>query len=371
MKKIIDNVVGFPNDAESIRFTACFVSMLMRAQGIIDEEQDFYCSSQNGPCIKCGKCENVVPLKRLHNEIYNLYTIVTGYGFLQIDLSNDEHMTNNWDFTSQVLLNEFDDYIDFTMDFAGYEYEKIQRPESKSSIYEKIKASIDRDVPVLIQFKHLLQWVLVTGYDDKNKSILGFDGSQGYWGASCAEPEDYEDNLFVMSDWYEKLACAYIVGVKKESKVGIRDVFKRGKQIMQVMNDEKYYQKSVAYIRNKSNFEDLNDEELLELRNRISRWIGQPIDIRAMMGLAMNPLKNDESFSRDEAITFHKINGLCWTIHDVLWIAWFAIGEYKGGEKLEWARGLLNPVIRNTVADCMDFVVRHDEMILDAIIENF
>ena len=369
MKKKIDNVIEVPCGGETVKFTSCLVSMLMRAKGIVDEEQDFYCNGQNGPCIRCGKCEDLVPLKRLHNEIYNLFTIVSGYGFLQIDLSDDEHMKESWDYTSQLLLREFDDYFDFTMNFAGYDYEKLQTSTGRQVIFNRIKESIDENVPVLVQLKRKLQWILVTGYDEDK--ILGLDGSQSYWGMSPAEPDSYENGLFIMSGWYEKLSSVYILGEKKEPTKDIRDVMTRGKKIMQAMKNKKYYQNSVAYMRDESNFKNLSDERWLSIRDRVAKWIGHPIDIRAMTGSAMNPLKNDDAFSKNEAIALHKIHGLCWTVHDVLWIAWFAIGEYKGGDKLGWAKGLQNPVIRNTVADCMDFVCRHDDMMLSALKDAF
>jgi len=371
MNKVISNVIDFPNDSETVRFTACFVSMLMRAQGIVNDEQDFYCNGQNGFCIRCGKCEDFVPIKRLHSEIYNLYTIVTGYGFLQIDLSNDEHMNTAWEITSQVLLREFGDYVGFAMDFAGYEFEEVQTPESKASIFEKIKQSIDKDIPVLMQLAHQYQWVLITGYDDETETILGLDGSSGYWGKSQANPIGYENGLFILPDWYEKLAHAYILGNKKAPVYDIFDVLKRGKIIMKSMHEKEYYKNSLEYIRNSANFGNLNDEQLLKMRSRIAGWIGQPIDMRAMVGSAMNPIKNNELFNRKEAVALHKIHGLCWTIHDVLWIAWNALGQYKGGNKLDWAKGLQNEVIRNSVADCADFLCNHDERILESIEEVF
>ena len=345
--------------------------MIMRAQGIVDEEQDFYCNGQNGPCIRCGKCNDLVPIKRLHSEIYNLYTIVSGHGFLQIDLSNDEHMKSSWDYASQVLLQEFDNYIGFAMEFAGYEYLEVQPTESKATIFSKITESINKDIPVLVQFKYQKQWVLITGYEGNNEILLGLDGSQGYWGKSAANPDSYEKGLFVMIDWYEKLSHAYILGEKKSPTKDIRDVFKRGIKIMQSMQTKGYYRNSVDYVRKDVNFMNLSDDKLLEIRNRIAKWIGQPIDIRAMTGSAMNPIKNDKALGVKETVALHKVHGLCWTVHDVLWIAWFAIGQYKKGNKLDWAKGLQNQVIRNVVADCMDFVNRHDEMILSALKEAF
>jgi hypothetical protein len=343
MKKIISEVVNFPNDCETVRFTACFVSMLMRAEGFTGK----------------GK----------HKELYNLYNAVTGYSFLQIDLSNDGHMSEEWDITCQKLLREFDYYVGFTMDFAGYEFDEVQAPETEESIFAKIKDSIDRDIPVLIQFTNQYQWVVVSGYDD-TKTLYGYDGSQGYWGKSPAEPAGYEDGLFILPDWYDKLAHAFILGKKKNPGVIIDDVFRRGIQIMERMQERGYYKNSVAFMRNDDNFRDLSDEQLLHLRSRISKWIGQPIDQRAVLGWSMNPLRQGKELN-NKMVAFHAVHGLSWTTHDVLWIAWKAIGEYMGGELLDWAKGLQSKIVRNAIADCFDMVCRHDEDILSNLKEAF
>lgn len=144
----------------------------------------------------------------------------------------------------------------------------------------------------------------------------------------------------------------------------IHDVFKRGIRIMERMKEKKYYSNSVDYMLNDANFDNLSDEELLKIRNRISGWIGQPIDQRAMLGYAVNPLRIGKKLNK-EIVAFHEVNRLCWTTHDVLWIAWRGIGEYMGGDKLEWAKGLKNKTIRRMIADCFAFLRDHDEYILD------
>ena len=60
-------------------------------------------------------------------------------------------MACSWELTSQKLLQEFDYYITVVMDFAGYEFDKLDG--GQESAFEKIKASIDRKIPVLMQLK--------------------------------------------------------------------------------------------------------------------------------------------------------------------------------------------------------------------------
>ena len=253
---------------------------------------DFFCSSQKGNCIRCGQCKDLVPINKKHEELYNLYTAVTGFGFLQIDLSNDSHMKDNWNQTCNVLLREFDWYIGFAFDYAGYNFDEYIFPDNnKELVFNDIKNSIDKDIPVLALFGRIYQWVLITGYDD-NGVLYGLDGSQGYWGKPSAEPAGYDENgSFITPDWYEKGGHAFVLGAKKKATVTIQDVFKRGIKIMESMKEKRFYDNTVEFMLNDTNFDNLSDDKLLKMRDRIAAWIGQPIDQRAMLGSAMNPLR--------------------------------------------------------------------------------
>lgn len=209
MKKTIADVMNIPNGDQPMRFTACFVSMLMRAEGMASSA-------------------------KLHQALYDLYSAVTGFSFLQADLSSSDYSQKYWNQTSNVLLREFDWYIGFAMDYAGYESEELIFPseQKKNLTFAKIKASIDQDIPVLALFGRVYQWVLVTGYDE-NATLYGLDGAQS-WGEPDAASAGYDENgLFIMPDWYEKAGHAFVLGAKKEPTVTMRDVCKRGTRIME------------------------------------------------------------------------------------------------------------------------------------------
>lgn len=173
-----------------------------------------------------------------------------------------------------------------------------------------------------------------------------------------------------MSDWYEKAGHAFVLGSKKEPTVTIQNVFKRGIKIMGSMKKKKFYSNSAEYILNDANFDNLSDEELLIMRDRISAWIEQPIDQRAMLGYVMNPLRIGKTLNKEIA-AFNTVHGLCWTSHDVLWIAQRAIGEYMGGNKLDQAKGLKNKTICRMIADCFKMVCDHDTYMLDDLKKEF
>ncbi len=345
MKKTISDVVSFPNGCETVRFTACFVSMIMRAEGISNEK---------------------------HEDLYQLYTAVTGFGFMQMDLSNDEHMSRDWNQTCNILLREIDWYIGFTMDYAGYDFEELIFPSGikKDEAFNKIKASIDKDIPILALFGRTYGWVLVTGYDGDGV-LYGLDGSQGYWGKPYEKPAGYDETgLFIMPDWYEKAGHAFILGDKKESSVTMQDVFKHGIKIMETLKEKNYLRNSVNFMRNDSNFESLTDEELIKMRDRISCWIGQLIDQRAMLGYAVEPLREGTELNK-ETLCLNRIHELFCETHDVLWVPWKGIGEFMEGDRLEWAKGLKNKAIRNMIADCFELVCNNDDKILDYLKQGF
>lgn len=346
MKKTISDVVNFPNGCETVRFTACLVSMLMRAEGM-------------------------APSAEKHQELYNRYTAVTGFGFLQLDLSDDEHMRIDWNQSCNVLLRELDWYIGFALDYAGYETEElIFGQDEKEADFAKIRDSIDRDIPVLALFGRLYQWVLITGYDDEG-TLYGYDGSQGYWGKPAAEPSGYDENgLFIMPDWYEKCGHAFILGKPKENAVTVQQVFRHGIKLMEQLKERRYLLNSEAFMRNDSNFHDRSDEDLLYLRDRISNWIGLPIDQRSMLAGGVKPLLTG-SLPERERTALTAVHRLGCAIHDVLWTAWRAIGESMDGDKLYWARGLRDKETRLVIADCIQFVCDCDASILEELKKGF
>ena len=343
MKKVIPGLVNFPNGCETVRFTACLASMLLGAEGTPEQ----------------------------HERLYHLYTAVTGFGFLQMDLSDDAHMQADWNQTCNVMLRTLDWYIGFAFDYAGYEFDElIFRQEDRAACFGRIKASIDRGAPVLALFGRLYQWVLITGYDDEG-TLYGLDGSRGYWGAPTPKPAGYdEDGLFIMPNWHELGGHAFILGEKKPATLTLRDAFVRGIRIMERMHEGQYYRRSVAFVLDDKNFEGLDGGQLLGMRRRIVDWIGQPMDLRAMIGYATEPARL-EGLSEGERIALAQVHRLCAASHDVLWVAWHALGEYMDGDALVWAKGLEQPVVRKVIADCISMVANNDEQMLCVLREGF
>jgi len=376
MKNIINNVVPMPSGCETSRFVACFASMFMRAEGMTDESIEVYCPKQSCNCIKCGDCSGINRLKKRHEQVYNLFSVVSGYGFMQIDLSNDVHMSRDWDVTCDIMLREFDDYVNFMMDFAGYRYKVFTSSDDRKTLYSEIKNSIDCNKPLLMQFGQGLSWVVVTGYDDDG-GIYGYDGSYEYWGKNLAEPDSYDGKLFLMADWHTKMTQMIILGEPFEPTVTMTDVYRRAARIMEHTNG--LFTRSEQYMLDDANFADLDADSLVRMRDRISQFIGLPIDMRSVVSWHI-PVPLEKVLTRhskqlsksnidpcEQDYLFTMLNWGCCYIHDTLWIAWRMVGEFMDGAKEDWGQRLSDPAIRRVVADVIGIVAHYDRDIYDVL----
>ena len=130
---------------------------------------------------------------------------------MQLDLTNKEHIISGRGYNETKPLDEYDDYIKFTMGFAGYLYERYRKNEDKSAVFNEMKKSIDADRPVLMNFGQHYDWCVIVGYDDKTETLYELDnvGAGGeYW---KGKPDLYEDGMFKTSQWYEYMTEAVIV----------------------------------------------------------------------------------------------------------------------------------------------------------------
>ena len=245
MKKIIENV-QFPMGTGAVWFPSCFASIWMRIEGITTEEQASDLKPPNGEC--CGSCVQS-KLGLYHLSTQNLYAVVSGLPFMQLDLSNEEHLTP-WYINR--ILDEYDDYIKFTMDFAGFSYERFEKGTDKAAVFDSIKKSIDADRPVLMNFGPHYTWCVIIGYDDQNGAIYGLGGNAGWNDYWKDKPDSYEGDMFVISQWYEHMTETVIITGKTAPTVIYDDVFKRIINMLETMDETGYFKRTVDYLENDS-----------------------------------------------------------------------------------------------------------------------
>jgi len=373
MKKIIDHVVNYPNGGETSRFPASFASAWMRIEGItssVQVERWRFCermTSADECCGRCGGAKEVNWLSKYHERVHNLYAVVSGISLMQLDLSNEEHLTPWWGPNTNRLLDEYDDYIAFTMGFAGYAYERFDKQADKAKVFDAVKRSIDTDRPVMMNFGPYYDWFAVTGYDDEAGRLYGCDGSQGYWGPFPAA-EGYENELFYMSRWYEEMTEAVVITGKTTPSVTYDDVFQRMIRILETMLEKGDFKRSASYLRENANFENYDEEKCRQLAQRIDMFIGLPIDQRPVASWCFYRLTQVDALE-DKWQFFKRIIELYDNTHDICFLAWRMVGASGTAPKEEVVKALASPIVRRAIADVIDIVRNNDELVLRCLRE--
>ena len=345
MKKIIDNA-RFPGGWEYWFFPSCFASVWMRIENVTTDRQN----------------------------VITLYSVVSGVSHVQLDLTNEEHIVPGRGYNETKAIDEYDDYIKFTMGFAGYSYERHNKSAGKTMVFAGIKKSIDADRPVLMSFGQHYDWCVIVGYDDQNGTLYGLDNAgagEYYW---KDKPGAYEGGLFVTNHWYETMAEAVIVTGKTTPTVTYDDVFRRMINILETMEKTGYVQHSVDYLRNNANFEGYDDRKYLELAGRVHALLALLIDQRAWVSTFFTNLAKAEVF-KDKAQYFRHIAALYGCNKDFCWIAWNMVGaegffkKTPGMKQEDCAKLLPSPIYRRAIADVIRVVIGNDRYVLDCLRE--
>jgi len=343
MKKIIENMT-FSTGWEYWFFPSCFASVYMRIEGLTADRQD----------------------------IITLFSAVSGISHVQLDLTNEAHFVPGVGYNETKVIDEYDDYIKFTMSFAGYAYERHERDADKAAVFAGIKKSIDAGRPVLMNFGAEYSWCVITGYDEQGETLYGLDnaGAGGsYW---KDKPGTYEDDLFATDRWFEHMTEAVIVTGKSSSAATCDDVFRRMINIMEAMEKLGYVKHSADYLTDDVNFEGYDDEKFLALTGRIHTLIALLIDQRAWMSVFFANMAKVET-SKDRAQYFTRIAEVYEGSKDVCWIAWNMVGaegffrNTPGMKQEDCAKLLPAPVYRRTIADILKIVLGNDRIILGCL----
>jgi len=369
MKKIIDDMMVQPGGCETSKFPASFASIWMRIEGITSADQVGrwrFCPYMTDDFMCCGKCHGdgvkreVDWWSKCQERAHNLFAVVSGISLMQLDLSDPSQMEPWWGPNTNRLLDEYDDYVKFTMDFAGYAVKRYTKEADKTAVFDAIKRSIDADRPVLVNFAPYYDWYAVVGYDDETGRIYGYDRLQGQWAPFVAS-EGYEDGMFYLSDWYEHMAEAVVITGKTVPTVTYDDVFWRMIAILETMDKKELFKRSADYMRDDANFAGYSDDQYKALMERLVMYIGMPIDQRPVTSWCFGALAEDGALA-DRRQFFKRISALYDNTHDICWIAWRMVGAFGTAPADECISGLKLPVVRRAIAEIIDVVRSNDEL---------
>ena len=372
--KILEGVIPYPLDCE-LRLGSVFASLLTYLQKDIPDEM-LPCNNPGrttgkpgDPCTDCGKCRMEKHGKcRMANsrkravyaDFANEYAFVSGQSLLQFDLPTGHFLSK----IGMPLPDVFDDTVDFMLRYAGYRYSDADLAD-RARAHRQISASIDRGVPVLMQYRRNSLWLLVTGYGG-NLELYGYDGARMAPHEKMDPPPDsYQKELFCASNWHENAKRVVILGEKCEPTATLADAIARNERIMRPIFEQNYYQAAADYIRDDKNFK--GRVKLRRQAERISGFIGVPINARSVTAWFSETLMNSGDAKTREC--FGALAHLCSEMHDICWVAWHAVGTYKRKPR-RYIRLLADPVYRDMLAAVVERVGSKDREIYECLV-NF
>jgi hypothetical protein len=297
-KKVLDVVkVGFYGNTsdnrspEDFAFPACMASLMQYM------EED-YATFNNG--------------KYLVRTAYShfLTTSLMGFGLLW----DRDLCLSSMDLTQ---VNDSNLTIKYAYDWAGYEFEIIEKDNNKDYIKERIVDSINKGIPVLgFGIVGPPECLIISGYDENGKVLIGWSHFQDW------EILDKEQNgMFRKQDWYDDLWKIVITGKKIGRKTNLREVIKNGLKVMEKRESDGYvsgiavYDEWINFLLDK-NVENIS-EQALKLRHEFHHnLIGNHAEARYYVGEFLMQF-NDEILN-NVGKCFHNIHDLCRKIWGVL-----------------------------------------------------
>ena len=359
MKTLIENVIPYPLDCE-VRLGSIMASLLTSQKRDLSDEPAL-CQSSGEPCLRCGKCRGWTLREQYYWGLTNEYAFVSGQPLLQFDMSGQDAESRD---EMQMLARE-GDCLDFMLGYAGYEYRTVEAAAGKEAVFAAVRDSLDRGMPVLLQYKVDELWLLVTGYDDTG-ALYGYEGGsyEGYCQRMTPAPDRYGGKLFQTTNWHEAMARAVIVGDKCPPRVSLDDAIARNAALMEPIFEHDYYGRAAQYILDEGNYRDEGDN-LRRQAKLIDDFIGGPIIGRSIV--SWFPFDQLDNNGGDKCRkTLERVRDWCCDIHEICWVAWRGIGRYEPQPERFHAK-LTDPLYRKMLAGVVLLIGMVDRHVYEAL----
>lgn len=298
-----------------------------------------------------------------HNRKYTLRTgnvdFITASGMAFGLLWHKEFCPSCMDL---MQVNEHDATIAYAFDWAGYEYEVVEKARdcsNRDQIKDMIVESIDNGIPVLaFGIIGPPECLIITGYDDGGDTVTGWSHFQEW------EPCDKEPNgMFRKAGWYDNLWKVIITGRKMGRKTDLRNILKLGLSVMKKTESQGYvaglaaYDEWIKYVLDPELDNNADDETLKARHEFHNLLVGNLAEARywggSFMARAGQQMK-DENI-KSAAQCFNEIHDLCWKV-------WGVLGEF--GEKDVWKKYRI-PENRRRIASLLGSIKGLDEKAME------
>ncbi len=366
MRKLLEHVVAYPLDCE-VRLGSVFAALLASQDTdapdamAVCENPSRKTGAVGEPCTRCGNCRGWTRGERRYQNLANEYGFVTGQALLQFDMSGQDPASRD----ELHMLGRGGNYLDLAFGYAGYRYHSLDVATDRAAVFAEIRDSIDRGLPVLMQYEAEQLWLLVTGYGD-DLTLYGYDGGSyaDYYRKMLPSPDGYEGKLFRSTNWVDAVRRVVIVEGPCAPTISLDDVIARNASLMQPIFDGDFYGRAVDYLLNDDHFRD-DGANLRTQAKLIDDFIGVPIGGRSIVSWFLFDQLAGNCEQRRRQM-FARVAGCCCDIHEICWVAWRGVGCYEREPARFWTK-LADPLYRKMLAGVVALVGYKDRHVHEAL----
>jgi hypothetical protein len=390
--KILEDVmpVGAPwGGSESFVFPTCFASLVQSVKKVKnDTEED---------------------KRKLHGRLNCEYLAASGIGFSYVfdkdflnyklpDLTHSDKIPVAYYNTDLMLHYSTDQYIQFSMKYAGFNYNIINKDvNNKNDLWNAIKSSIDNQIPVLAETLVGTLWSIITGYDEENDKLIGWFPVGVYASPEMMigeyPPDGYLDNgMFYKAKWFDTLSKVVIVEGKTETNYSSNEFIEYWISIMEKKQKDKLlfggdaYNAMIELLLDDEFYQTIDDQTL----NKVYAYIHGCECIAEARCFISGLTKYGNKIGEMLDVNGHakEIRKSLNDIHSNVWKVWAVMGE-NGSECIEdfskigqgasmragnnacrpelYAHKLRSPKIRKEIAKYYKLFQKSDNTVLEIL----
>lgn len=375
MMRVLGNVMpvgGKGAGPESFRYPSCFGSLVMYTEEY-DASKPHVCYGEMSECTDCGWCGMSDSMLKRHSELYKVYLAVSGMGLGTVWSAGLEPGSQN----SSIPCGE-DDYIRWSMQYAGYEYAvtaKDGASSNRAEMTDSIVHSVDSDPPVLAYGVAGTEWSLVTGYDGRGDTLIGWyeDWYGREWEPPESRPDEYLDNgMFRKTNWYGTASRVVVVNgaptprIRRNEALGVERTTEPCvpyseviAHLVAILEKEqslgcavgfRAYDECLRLLADDGRFASADAETLGRMYEYVHRFIGSLAEARCFAFEVFTSGFFGGVDDGDLLRRLREIQGHPMATHDRCWDAWRTMGEGHVCEAEKYAEGFRRPYVRREVA---------------------
>ncbi len=369
MKKVLPGImpVGAPwGGPESFRFLSCFTSAYMFLEKI-DTSGTLFCDRDDRLCNRCGECGTTAWENKYHEQIYHRFLTLSGVSCYTIW---PKDYTKAY-FSDNPSAYNNDDYIERTMDFAGYTYKMLSQT-SEAEMKNAIVQSINNDFPLFAYNLVNNDWCLLTGYDFDGDMVIGRYAPES-WDSPERKPDFMKEGLFHKTNWFHANIRLLRITGNKVPDIDFTELFCYLKNVLLKPDNTNDYaglsahDACIAALLDENYILRSNREELIHFYTMEHIYIGALAESRCFAAFAFWSGFFGRITDKTVLKQMKAIGDSFMDTHNNCWGAWAAMGENHICQPELYLDKFLKIETRTKIADLIRILKGNDENAIDVL----